>query len=74
LAKHRSRRTKSVVSYVQSRILSCLGHGAVQFAEPRGEILSCEAPFERLGDCLVVTLECEQAVRKLLQGPEVIRR
>jgi len=54
---------KSAVSYVQSRILSRLGQGASQFAEPGCEVLSCEAPFERLSDGLVVTLECEQALR-----------
>jgi hypothetical protein len=43
--------------------LGCLGHGAVQFAEPCAEILSCEAPFEGFGDALVVTLECKQALR-----------
>ena len=36
---------------------------AAQFAEPRGEVFSCEAPFERSGDGLVVTLEGEQALR-----------
>jgi hypothetical protein len=50
------------VSYVQSRILSRLGQGAGQFTEPRCEVFSCEAPFERMGDGLVVTLECEQAL------------
>jgi hypothetical protein len=39
--------------------LGRLGHGTVQFAEPFSEILSGEAPLERLGDGLVVTLEGE---------------
>ena len=55
--------TKSAVSYIQSRILSRQGHRALQFAEQRVEVLFREVPFERLGDGLVVTLECEQALR-----------
>ena len=46
----------------------------VQFAEQCGEILSCEPPLEGFGDGLVVTPECQQALRQLLQGREIVGR
>jgi len=54
--------------------LGRFAHGVVQFAEQCGEILSCEPPLEGFGDGLVVTRECQQALRQLLQGREVVGR
>ena len=54
--------------------LGRLCHGVVQFAEQCGEILSCEPPLEGFGDGLVVTPECQQALRQLLQGREIVGR
>src|SRR6267143_1741221 len=54
--------------------LGRFAHGVVQFAEQCGEILSCEPPLEGFGDGLVVTRECQQALRQLLQGREIVGR